>query len=94
MASCVQRAKQALPARAPNSRQRPDRRGAGLIYDDRRSIPTNSLLDFLPMACLLYSVDAFVLNVWRCVAHHVIHDTEEAGSHINKKPFCLDLTDR
>jgi len=31
------------------------------------------------MACLLFSVDAFVLNVWLCVARHVIHDTEEAG---------------
>jgi len=31
------------------------------------------------MACLLLSVDAFVLNMWLCVARHVIHDTEEAG---------------
>ena len=43
------------------------------------SIPTYSLLDLL-MACLLCMwVDAFVLNVWLCVAHHVIHDTPEAG---------------
>jgi len=31
------------------------------------------------MACLRFSVDALVLNVWLCVARHVIHDTEEAG---------------
>ena len=37
------------------------------------------MLDLL-MACLLCMlVDAFVLNVWLCVAHHVIHDTPEAG---------------
>ena len=43
------------------------------------SIPTNNLLDLRLMACLLFPVDAFVLNVWLCVAHHAIHDTEEAG---------------
>jgi len=37
------------------------------------------LLDFLTMACLLTLVDAFVLNVWLCVARHAIHDIEEAG---------------
>jgi RNA polymerase sigma factor (sigma-70 family) len=36
-------------------------------------------------------VDAFVLNVWLCVARHVIHDTEEAGRLLltHWKPFCL-----
>ena len=42
------------------------------------SIPTKALLDLL-MACLLFSVDTLVFNVWPCVARHVIHDTEEAG---------------
>jgi hypothetical protein len=31
------------------------------------------------MACLLFPVDAFVLNVWLGVVRHAIHDTEEAG---------------
>jgi hypothetical protein len=31
------------------------------------------------MACLLFLVDAFVLNVWLGVVRHAIHDTEEAG---------------
>jgi hypothetical protein len=43
------------------------------------SIPTNTLLDLRPLAHLLSSVDAFVRNLWRYVARHAIHDTEEAG---------------
>jgi len=31
------------------------------------------------MACLLFSVDTLVFNVWLCVLRHVIHDTKEAG---------------
>jgi len=31
------------------------------------------------MACLLFAVDACVLNVWLGVVRHAIHDTEEAG---------------
>jgi hypothetical protein len=31
------------------------------------------------MACLLCSVDAFVLNMWLCVRNHANHDTPEAG---------------
>jgi Zn-finger protein len=42
-------------------------------------MPTYNLLDFLPMACLLDLVDTFGLNVWLCVACHIIHDTREAG---------------
>ncbi len=44
------------------------------------------------MVCLLYSVDTFVFNMWRCVARHVIHDTEEArqspapGNHSVQAP--------
>jgi hypothetical protein len=41
--------------------------------------PDNNLLDLLPMACLLFPVDALVLNVWLCVARYAIHDTEDAG---------------
>ena len=31
------------------------------------------------MACPLFLVDAFVLNVWLCVVRHAIHESEEAG---------------
>jgi hypothetical protein len=41
------------------------------------SIPTNNLLDLL-MACLLFSVDTLVFNVWLWVVRHVIHDTKAA----------------
>jgi hypothetical protein len=39
---------------------------------------TFALLD-CSMACLLFVVECFTVNVWLCVARHVIHDTEEAG---------------
>jgi hypothetical protein len=38
-------------------------------------MPTYNLLDFLPMACLLYSVDTLGLNMWLCVVRHITHDT-------------------
>lgn len=41
-------------------------------------IPRNNLLDLL-MACLLFSVDTLVFNVWLCVVRHVIRDSKEAG---------------
>ena len=46
------------------------------------------LADPWPASC--FPVDAFVLNVWLCVARHAIHDTEEAGRLLlDRKPFCL-----